>query len=65
MSAERDLKPAERVPDGAREEYRSLTTTIAIAATPLAIVAAPVVGAVAEHVLNKPKGDPPPQEHKK
>ena len=46
--------------------HRSLSTSIAVLAVPVAIVAAPVAGAVAEHLLDgrKPKDDPPPQEPK-
>ncbi len=46
-------------------ERRSLTDA-ALVATPLAILAQPIVGALAnKYIGEKPKDDPPPQEPKK
>jgi hypothetical protein len=55
------------MPEHPKDEYRSLSASIAVLAVPVAIVAAPVAGAVTEHVLDgrKPKDDPPPAEPKK
>jgi hypothetical protein len=56
--ADKESHPPIR-PEGLIEEGRSITTSLL---TDAAIVVGPTVAVVTNHLLNKPKDTPPPEE---